>query len=141
LLSGIRIERSDERSVVVESSFAAHSYKRGEMQTFLRFLRARAPQERGRLTIARKKIVLVNDVGSRPCSTSTALTQSLPRAFYLDVYDDRNLQTKAERGGVEVVFDLPSQGERRRDPYPCRCPGSCGTDLHVYHWVPWARRR
>lgn len=51
-------------------------------------------------------------------------------------------KTKAERGGVELRSDLPvlepGPGEIR---LRVGAAGLCGTDLHIYHWVPWAASR
>lgn len=62
LLSGIRIESEDERSVAVESSFAVHCYRNGETQTFFGAYEHVLRKNGDQLSIARKKIVLVNDV-------------------------------------------------------------------------------
>lgn len=51
-------------------------------------------------------------------------------------------KTRAERGGVEIVEGLPvpepGPGEIR---LRVGAAGLCGTDVHVYHWVPWAAAR
>jgi len=63
LLSGIRIERSDERSVVRRVELAAHSYKAGRDAELSTVPTSTCLRKNGdELTIARKKIVLVNDV-------------------------------------------------------------------------------
>jgi benzoate/toluate 1,2-dioxygenase subunit beta len=62
LLSGIRVECEDERSVTLESSFVAHSYRKGETQSFFGAYEHVLRKNGDQLSIARKKIVLVNDV-------------------------------------------------------------------------------
>lgn len=62
LLSGIRIEREDASDVVVEASFAVHAYRKGETQTFYGAYEHVLRKNGDQLTIARKKITLVNDV-------------------------------------------------------------------------------
>ena len=51
-------------------------------------------------------------------------------------------KTKPERGGVELRDNLavgePGPGEIR---LRVGATGICGTDLHIYHWVPWAAAR
>ena len=62
LVSGIRIEREGQRDVEVEASFTVHSYKNGETQTFYGAYEHVLRKNGDQLTIARKKITLVNDV-------------------------------------------------------------------------------
>ena len=51
-------------------------------------------------------------------------------------------KTKPEVGGVELCEDLPV-GEPGPGEIRLRvgATGICGTDLHIYHWVPWAAAR
>jgi threonine 3-dehydrogenase len=48
-------------------------------------------------------------------------------------------KTKSAKGGVELCEGLevaePAAGEIR---LKVGATGICGTDLHIYHWVPWA---
>ena len=51
-------------------------------------------------------------------------------------------KTKPEPGGIELRENLavgePGPGEIR---LRVGATGICGTDLHIYHWVPWAAAR
>lgn len=62
LLSGIRIVREDAHALHVEASFAVHSYRKGRTETFYGGYEHRLRRHGDELTIARKRIVLMNDV-------------------------------------------------------------------------------
>jgi threonine 3-dehydrogenase len=51
-------------------------------------------------------------------------------------------KVRPTKGGVELCEGLPvSEPEPGEIKIKVGATGICGTDLHIYHWVPWAARQ
>ncbi len=62
LISNVRIAAAEASTVRVEASFTVHSFRRGATETFYGFYEHELRDDGARLTIAKKRIALLNDV-------------------------------------------------------------------------------